>query len=192
MSYRENIHPDVLTLCRRVDKLARLMPGLPQFLEPLRLAETRETLSGELQADGMQRLGGLLHAKAGTVRFRLSFERNDRGFVCISGEFSTKLTLVCQRCLEPLETEVAGPIAVALIANLGDAERLSGDREPVLLHDHTIHLACFLEDEILLALPLAPTHAAGVCAATGTGSNTASLKANPFAALKVWKNKGPT
>ncbi|MBI2970521.1 MAG: DUF177 domain-containing protein [Gammaproteobacteria bacterium] len=165
------------------------MPGLPQYLEPLRLVETREILSGELQVEGMQRLNELLHEHAGSVRFRLSFERDDQGRVCIRGEFSTRLALTCQRCLEPVPVDVTGPIDVALVTDDREAEQLPGGVEPVMMQEWKIHLPAFLEEEILLSLPLVPAHTAGECGIAGAGTAEPVPLAGPFAVLQRWKSE---
>ena len=183
MRFQEFMHPGILTLQARVAKLARLMPGLPQFVEPLRLAETRETLSGEVPPGEMKRLAGILLEQGTPVRFSLEFLHDERGDPCIRGEFSTALTMRCQRCLEPVTLEVAGPIDVVLVTEEKDAERLPAGVEPVLLHDRKLQLAGFLEDEVLLALPFSPAHPAGECAAIEPGAKAAGSVSNPFSAL---------
>src|SRR5690606_36829026 len=86
-----------------VDKLARLMPGLPQYVCPQRLAESGERIAGQLELRDMRRLRELLYDESGTVTFHLDFEMSEQGFVRIAGGYSTCLRVVCQRCLEPLE-----------------------------------------------------------------------------------------
>jgi uncharacterized protein len=158
-----------------VDKLARLMPGLPQYIEPQRLADVGGNIAGRLRIDDMRRLADLLLERAGTVTFRLEFSLNEQGSVRIEGEYATTLAVLCQRCLEPLELDVAGPIDVIL-----------DDLLPALVDDR-LHVSGFVEDEVLLGLPLAPMHGAGQCPANIRSGQADAAEAGPFAVLAELK-----
>lgn len=167
------------------DKLARLMPGLPQYIEPLQLAESGEGISGSLPLGALQRLASLLCDRSGAVDFRLEFGKNEQGLVRIRGEYSTQLLVACQRCLEPLVLRMANPIDVALVPGALEAGQLPGEIEPLTLADGQIHLASFIEDEMLLGLPMAPRHEPGRCPQqTDLEAETGPARNRPFAVLK--------
>lgn len=165
-------------------KLARLMSGLPQYLEPLRLAESEETVAGTVRVGDLRRLNCLLYDTSGSVTFRLKFGRNEQGFVSIQGGFSTSLTVPCQRCLEPLEISLERSIQVALVSKGTEAEQLHGEVEPLTLPDQRLHLLSFIEDEVLLALPMAPRHETAQCPAGRLKAAATEPKQSPFAVLK--------
>ena len=127
------------------DKLARLMPGLPQYIEPLRLTESGEEISGSLPVSALQRLAGQLHDPRGTVEFRLVIGKNEQGLVRIRGEYSTQLTMTCQRCLEPLGLRIANTIDLALVPGAVQAGQLPAEIEPLTLVEGHIHLASFIQ-----------------------------------------------
>jgi uncharacterized protein len=162
------------------------MPGLPQFVEPERLADAGDSLAGSIELSALQRLGDLLDDRAGAVEFELHFSRNELGFPCIRGSFSTVLTMACQRCLKPLEMKLAQPIAVAVIGNASDAGRLMPDTEPLTLEDGRLHLAGFVEDAVLLGMPMAPVHETGACT-PAVRQEPPPARENPFAVLKSLK-----
>ena len=73
------------------------------------------------------------------------------------GHVSAMLTLTCQRCLEEMTWPVDTDSRLAFVANATSAE-VAGSREPVIAVDGQVSLATLIEEELLLALPLAPMH----------------------------------
>jgi uncharacterized protein len=175
----------VLTAQGRVATLARLMPGLPQYVDPLRLAETEESIAGRLAVSAMPRLREVLRDDTGVVDFRMTFRRDDQGSVRVLGEFSTSLCLACQRCLEPLTLALTGTIDVTPVTgDDGTPGSAPAGTEPLMLSEGRIHLPGFIEDEVLLALPIAPMHEGGECAAREDAEPGRERHAGPFATLR--------
>jgi uncharacterized protein len=159
------------------------MPGLPQYVDPLRLAETEESIAGRLAVSAMPRLREVLRDDTGVVDFRLRFRRDDQGSVRVLGEFSTSLCMTCQRCLEPLGLALAGTIDVMPVAREDGGPVTPAGTEPLMLSEGRIHLLGFIEDEVLLALPIAPMHEGGECAAREGAKPGRERHAGPFAVL---------
>jgi len=162
-------------------------PRPPQFIEPARLADEAETISGKLGIEGMQRLQALVSEPEAQVEYTLSFARDERGFIVISGEFATVLTLRCQRCLEPLPVSLQKAIRIGWVTGVEDVRRLPADLEPMLAPGTRIALKDLIEEEILLGLPMAPVHAGQECPATRLMQALKEKKDNPFAVLKDMK-----
>lgn len=165
------------------------MPGLPQFIEPQRLADRNETLSGEIPLAGMPRLRELLIEPAGDVRVRLQFSRNEQGRVHIGGDYQASLKVACQRCLAGLTLEMSGPVDVSVVEEGMPLDMVDDGSEPITLTGDQLQVAGFIEDELLLGLPIAPMHAPGQCRAAVDGHEESTGKPNPFAALKNLKVK---
>ena len=174
----------------RVAKLARLMSGPSQYFEPLRLAETQETLAGQLDVSNLPRLVELLADQSGTVNFELKFSRSDNGTVRLTGAISTVVHLLCQRCLEPIAVRVNSPVSFAIQGTNGaGTAELPPDAEPLILNEQRVHLGTFLEDEILLGLPMVPMHAANACPASGGEAPAGQKRNRPFEVLKDLRTK---
>lgn len=102
-----------------------------------------------------------------------------------------QVMLTCQRCLEgfPFDLEIDERIVMvkdeAALPELED--EVAG--VDVIVQPERLDVAALVEDEILLALPLAPAHAQGVC---GAGTEASQQKREtPFAALaKLKKTSG--
>lgn len=179
-----------LTVTTGIAKLARLMsPDLPQYIEPARLADASEVLSGTLDTDDMPRLRAALNEPVAEIRFRLQFDRDERGFITISGEFSTDLVLRCQRCLEALAMSLEKTIGIGWAADRDALQRVPDDLEPLPADEPRIALARLLEEEVLLGLPMAPVHARQACPASGLLEELKSDKESPFSVLKDLKLK---
>lgn len=163
------------------------MPSdLPHTIAPERLAREGVRLQGQLPLRNMSRLAPLLSDSRGAVDVTLAFSQAERGFTCITGQYATRLQLVCQRCLGPVGVSLAAAINVGI--TLPDKiKQLPGSLEPLVLTGETMLLTDFIEDEILLGLPLAPMHEPEECAAGKQFSERKVSAPNPFHVLKTLK-----
>ncbi len=174
-------------------KLARLMsPELPQFIEPARLADRGESLEGALGLDNMHRLLAVVENDDAGIRVHLSFDRNEvDDFVVITGGFSVDLVLRCQRCLEPLTIRLEKAIYIACSADPIGMEILPAAAEPLQMFEGRIDLFDLIEDEVLLGLPMSPSHDREECPATEVLERLQEKKESPFAILENLKSKKP-
>ena len=135
----------------------------------------------------MTRLTELLSDSRGMVDLKLAFSRSEDGIVCISGRYETNLQLVCQRCLEPFALNLTHTINVA-VTFAGVATELPVSLEPLALKQETMLLSEFIEDEILLSLPISPMHRLQDCAAGEPAMERNPVRASPFHMLKELKS----
>jgi uncharacterized protein len=80
-------------------------------------------------------------------------------FPAAEGSVSGSVWLVCQRCLDDYEAQLESSVRVAFVDNDVDAATVPEDYEAVTVDAGRLALADFVEDELLLALPLVPMHA---------------------------------
>lgn len=183
---------EFLTDAPAADKIASLMASaLPRLIAPARLAEARGRLEGRLALRGMTRLCEVLGNARGGVNLRLAFDRDEQGFVRVSGGCEAELELVCQRCLEAFAVKQACEIRVGVVFDSAAIDELPGDLEPLLLEQETIALSEFIEDEILLGLPIAPLHPPAACAVAVAAGDPAMEVENPFHALQALRETSP-
>ncbi|WP_159674629.1 DUF177 domain-containing protein [Andreprevotia sp. IGB-42] len=103
--------------------------------------------------------------------------------VSLTGE----LVLTCQRCLQPMPWPFVVDTRFTQFADeatADDAEMLDPDVDTLVI-DPAMSVETLLEDELLLALPFAPTHA--VCDAPQ--EQNLQDKPNPFAVLAGLKTR---
>ena len=169
--------------------MPRLMSSdLPHIIAPERLARAGVRLQGQLQLCAMSRLAALLADDRGTVRLELTFSLAEHGVVRINGDYATQLRLVCQRCLEPVTVSLTDTIDVGIVFTAA-ARQLPGPVETLVLTQDTMVLTDFIEDEILLGMPIAPKHEhqtvpAGCCADEQI-AQPEQAEPNPFHVLKT-------
>ena len=114
----------------------------------------------ELPVTDLPRLAASLAGNDGVVRATVDFARVD-GVPRLNVGADVEVTLICQRCLQPMQVLLEGESQVALVENLAQADALPEDVEPVWVESRKVDLREVVEEELLLALPLVPMHEAG-------------------------------
>lgn len=137
---------------------------LPERIVPVRLADRGVRLCGRLAVCGMERLRVCLCDATGTAVLEVHFFRDRDGLRFVEGVVSASLRIECQRCMEPMDLTLRSEIKAQLMEGTVGAQSRPGyegwtpSRGPVLLSE-------FVEEELLLALPMVSMHADGQCAA---------------------------
>ena len=141
-----------------------MLSRLPVEVNPFRLVEQRKNLTGVISQSRMPRLQELLcdnKDEAAEVNATLNFDRTEMGLPCITGEIEAQLDLSCQRCLSKLDYKVVSEVRIILVQTDEQAERAQGEGfDTYLVEDERLFLQDFIEDELLLALPLSAMHEA--------------------------------
>ena len=165
-----------------------MFPDLPYKIVPGRLAEAGACIEGRLELSKMPRLAELLNDNRGVVDLKLAFSRSGDGITCINGGYRTDLLLVCQRCLEPFAVKLAHAINVGIVFEGTTLKKIPASMEPLVLKQETMQLADFIEDEILLGLPISPMHRLEDCAAGTRAAERDPAASGPFHVLKKLKS----
>lgn len=101
----------------------------------------------------------------------------------------TAMSLVCQRCLQPVRAELHAQRSFLFVRGEDAAAQLDADSEDdVLALTRTLDLIELVEDELLLSLPLVPRH--DVCPqplSVKAGAEAVEDDVHPFAGLSVLK-----
>lgn len=119
-------------------------------------------------------------ALAVTAGFALGADGLPRVRLVIGGE----LWLTCQRCLGPMAWPVDLDAQLTVAPDDAQADRLPDSIDAVAMTPEGLALAVLAEDEVLAALPLAPTHAGtDGCAAPGSAPAASGGPNRPFAGL---------
>jgi uncharacterized protein len=126
------------------------------------LAGGRVRLDFEIPLAELPRLRAHLARVEGSVAGHVSFER-ERGLPVAEVAVACRVALTCQRCLEPLELPVQSEGRVALVADESEGDRAPAELETIRAPGHRIALRDLVEEELLLALPIVPRHAAAEC-----------------------------
>jgi len=170
---------------------------MPELLDPWRAVAADLGFAGTLPLSRFDRLRDGLADADGEFHFRLVFSRDSQRRAVVRGEIKARLSLICQRCMGPLDHDVDVVIELALVSGVDEAITLPEHYDPLLVTGEPIRPADLLEDELLLALPQIPMHPPGACdlRCPRTGAKAEAEEAgetHPFAVLAEWKrNSGP-
>jgi uncharacterized protein len=123
-----------------------------------RLADRQADVAFEIPLDQMPRVRAQLAGSGGKVRGSARFRR-EAGFRVAELEWTGTAMLVCQRCLEPMQWPVGGTARVALVVAEHEADHVPPELETVHTPENRVRVRDLVEEELLLALPLAPLHA---------------------------------
>jgi len=169
---------------------------LPIEIDPFRLAKSGLTLEGELSLNKMARLSEALHDDSGSVYVKMNFDIDKvLGTPFMNGEFKASLSLICERCSEPMQYDVDIRCSLALLSNERKIESLADQYEPwVIDNDNPVLLSSIVEDELILAIPLIPKHdhsclPAEAWFAGDVIEEDVEEKVSPFAVLSALKSK---
>ena len=102
-------------------------------------------------------------------------------------EVSGTATLICQRCLQPMQQPIAIDTRFLIAPDEEGADEMDQDDQyDVVVGSTAFDLAGLIEDEVILALPSAPRHT--VCPDLKEDSTVAAAKPSPFAILATLKS----
>jgi uncharacterized protein len=161
--------------------------GLAGVIEPAPFARAGNRLSGHLEAARLPRVSELLFDGAGSVRYEVRGFVDHRGYNALRVELQGELTLRCQRCLGPMVQPVQVRRDIVLVPGADEFAQREDETEleDVIPDVQRLDLGPLLEEELLLALPLAPRHGEGECTAAVEVEQVPAP--SPFAALAKLK-----
>ncbi|MCE1238541.1 MAG: YceD family protein [Azonexaceae bacterium] len=144
-------------------------------------------LEGTLAVRELARLHDLLAGLGGGVAWRLEGYKGSRGEPLLQLTVTGVLPLACQRCLEAVPFELDVDSLLELVPEGADMsqDELEDDSRDFLPVVKELDVAELVEDEILLALPVAPRHEK--CGLPGAAE--AGDRVNPFTVLGGLKGK---
>jgi len=150
-------------------------------IDGFEFASAGATQEGTLPLSSFPRLQDVLVSSAGEARYALHGTRDARGRPSLRLSVQATLPLRCQRCLGTLAYEIEAEEVLVLAASQEeiDAEPASVDAPDRVVAGKEMALRDLVEDELILALPYAPTHED--CEAPERGEPATS---SPFAGLR--------
>jgi uncharacterized protein len=131
---------------------------MPGFVDPYKMAKNRQALQGELAVASMPRANQMLESKDGVVNYSLLFDMDKESLCFVEGQIHTKVSVRCQRCLQIFLKEINGSFKVSPVKTDSAAKALSSEYEPLIVTEDKLYPAELVEDELILAIPLAPMH----------------------------------
>lgn len=165
---------------------------IPEHIDPFRYAEQGLSLAGTVKIADLQRLSSTLGSNDDVVFAELQFGVDEQDIAFLKGHLKAKLTLQCQRCMEPFICEIISDFVLGIVNTLDEANALPERYEPAMAKEGNLALRELIEDEIILNLPIIPRHELEGCkvklplADSGWEQGKGE---NPFHVLKSLKDK---
>lgn len=91
------------------------------------------------------------------LEYHLRGGRAGNGKPCLWLSVRGSLELLCQRCLDPIPVPIAIDAELQLAENLREISEADDEIDRVLA-SRNMDVAWLVEDEVILALPMAPRH----------------------------------
>jgi len=164
--------------------------GLPELVDCNRLAEDATVLERVYELGSFARIADALADPRGVVRASFAFSKTPLGRPGARVAVSAEPQLVCQRCMQGFAFPLSGGSEIEFAAG-DEASAADSEREPFRADGGLVSLEDLAEEELLLALPMAPVcgaqqgcgRAAGFAARTERSEESAGMR-RPFSALK--------
>ncbi len=132
---------------------------LPSRFNPVEFARNSEAVRLVLPVSHFKRFSALLSDDSGEVAARARFYIGTDKVPIAEGSLSGLVNVVCQRCMKPMVIDINCDFVLAFVSAEDQAETLPEDVDPVLMDEHNeISAIDFLEDELILQLPLSTLH----------------------------------
>jgi len=168
-----------------MDKLAGLI------IDSLAVAREGKIFAGDIAPGELPRLLDVLGGPEGRLAWQVQGARGREGKLFLDIAVRGEVRLVCQRCLEalPLTVEAASRLLLIAPGSPWPDEDLADDTVDAIEALARQPLIALVEDELLLALPLAPRHAACEPPASGGDRDGAAGSQAAFQKLAALRRK---
>lgn len=160
------------------------------IVDSLEFARRGMSLEGRLEVSSLSRLVDMLFSDKGYLDYSLSGFVSKQGKPRINLRVGGDLVLECQRCLEqmPFRVEIE-----SILELVNDDEAFvpveeEEDSIDLIPADSAMDVVALVEEEVMLALPVAPMHDGAACRGDTFGISAEKIqKDNPFAVLSSLK-----
>jgi uncharacterized protein len=159
--------------------------GFPEVIDALAFAREGAAVVGMVEVAALTRLMEVLADNGGHLRCKVAGYRDGEGNSWLTLGISGSVTLVCQRCLAtlPFPVDVATRLMLVGPGQPWPDEELVDDGYDAVAAEKEMSLLALIEDEVLLALPIAPMH--DTCSAPM--SLDEEFEPSPFSVLAKFK-----
>lgn len=131
---------------------------LPRQGDPRKFAQQGVTLEGFIPVADLPRIIDATENSLGNVQVMLEFKVSEEGKRAVTGQAAAELSLVCQRCLEPVVVSVESNISLAIVWDEEAAKALPQHFDPWITGEGAADLYDMVEEELLLSLPAVAYH----------------------------------
>ena len=157
---------------------------LPKKINFYNFAKKEAMLNGDYLISDLSRLCEIANNENDNVEVDLAFHLENGKTPCVEGIIKLKLVLDCQRCLDNLEMDLRVTFGIAFTRNESQTDSLDDKFEIYLIGEEELDIENLITDEILLSIPMAPSHDFDCGLKTDKGDIVEEVREHPFDALK--------
>ena len=159
-----------------------LAGSLPEKINFTRTVEEGTTIQGTIALWRFSRFASLVTENDPFVDVSLGFRKDMQQQIEAVGSAEVRVQLLCQKCLELLDYEVAVEVRTILVRDREALDSLTPSKDGIVVTSTLVDPVDIFEDELILGLPMAPRHESSRCTAS-TSSESGNLTRKPFAGL---------
>ena len=171
-----------------------LTEPLPSTLDVRKAAARGVSVSGTLKPVQLPRFQAMLASEEGHIEAELTCFRDEERQAVIELRYQASVSVVCQRCLQPMPLEMSGETSLGIVWTDEQAKHLPRHLDPLIAPEEGCDLWELVEDELILALPPFSYHDIEDCNQTlsdytgpGPEEEAGDSKPNPFDVLAQLK-----
>ena len=171
-----------------------LTEPLPSSLDVRKAATRGVSVSGAIKPLDLQRFRDVLADDTGSVEAVLAFSRDEENRYLIQVSVTADVSVICQRCLEPMPVHLETDNLLAVVWDDDYARELPRYLEALIVGEESCSLWALVEEELILGMPAFSYHEAldcneilaGISASLPEGPEE-DRKPNPFNVLAQLK-----
>lgn len=135
---------------------------LPKQVDIRKLIAADAEISAREPLQKFARLAAMLakveEAEAGAVEMKLHLYIDQAGNKRIDGDVHAEVSVLCQRCLQPMPLQIDSDFAVGVVWSDEESSRLPKYLEPYIVDEGPQDIRDLIEDELILCVPYATYH----------------------------------
>ncbi len=169
---------------------------IPVLIDPKKAARQGISLDGVVPSKHLKRLLESSCGACSDVKAEITFGVDVQGLPYIKGTATAEVSLLCQRCMKPYHQGLKAEFCYSPVDETENLEALPEIYDVIETDEQeSIHLHHLIEDELMLAIPLIPSHSNDDCfsgnhdVTIGDIPNVEETRKNPFAALASLKKR---
>lgn len=133
-----------------------------KYIDNVDFAKKRQTISGEINVGSMARANEVFEELSGDLSYTISGSLDKKNKPILTVGIYGKITTLCQNCLKKLAIDINYSNILPIFYNETDMDNALFGEETVytdgILKDAHFSIDNFLEDELIMLLPIAPKH----------------------------------
>lgn len=168
---------------------------IPNKIDPFRLADQRVQLKGTYSLKDMVRLKEYLSNAEGEILVDCLFGTDEQKIRWMRCVYDANLILQCQRCMEAFLYRVNPSLLAGFVRSEEAESALPGKYEAIVVSEDLFSLRDWLEEELILSLPIVPMHPIKGCEVIlpknlGSVAESEEIEqSNPFKIIELLRSK---